>query len=73
MPIYEYRCPKCGKRYELLRGYDEMNEPFSCETEHCGGIPVLVLSNVSVQTRNYLPASEMKRIGKRFFSEIRFR
>ena len=34
MPIYEYRCPKCGVDFELIRHMDKMNEPAECP--QCG-------------------------------------
>lgn len=34
MPIYEYRCPKCGIDFELMRRFSEMNEPALCP--QCG-------------------------------------
>jgi putative FmdB family regulatory protein len=33
MPIYEYECPRCGKRFEKLQG---MNERFSLGCPDCG-------------------------------------
>lgn len=31
MPIYEYECPKCGKRIERLRSYRQMKiRPVCC-------------------------------------------
>ncbi|MEK7281660.1 MAG: zinc ribbon domain-containing protein [Chloroflexota bacterium] len=34
MPIYEYRCAKCGREFELMRKLSEMDEPASCP--QCG-------------------------------------
>lgn len=41
MPLYEYYCPKCESKYELLRPLSRMNEPASCPTGHSGGERVL--------------------------------
>ncbi|MDX1978934.1 MAG: zinc ribbon domain-containing protein [Bryobacteraceae bacterium] len=30
MPIYEYRCPKCGSTFEKLRRISESSEPTDC-------------------------------------------
>jgi len=38
MPLYDYRCPVCGARYELLRRIREMDEPATCPLGHAGGI-----------------------------------
>ncbi|HLF08853.1 MAG TPA: zinc ribbon domain-containing protein, partial [Dehalococcoidia bacterium] len=38
MPLYDYRCPVCGARYELLRRIREMDEPATCPEGHAGGI-----------------------------------
>lgn len=34
MPIYEYRCPKCGTSFEKLRRFAEADEPIECP--QCG-------------------------------------
>lgn len=30
MPLYEYRCPKCGERFELLRSLSERDDETEC-------------------------------------------
>lgn len=30
MPIYEYRCPKCGTDFELMRRMAEIDKPAPC-------------------------------------------
>lgn len=38
MPVYEYRCPKCGENFELVQKITE--EPVKlCPREGCGGEP----------------------------------
>lgn len=34
MPIYEYRCPKCGTDFELMRPFSEADKPAPCP--NCG-------------------------------------
>lgn len=31
MPIYEYQCQNCGRKFELLRSFSEADSPTSCE------------------------------------------
>jgi putative FmdB family regulatory protein len=30
MPLYEYRCQKCGKRFEVLRGMQDADRFLEC-------------------------------------------
>ena len=30
MPIYEYKCQECGKRFEILRSFKEADQPITC-------------------------------------------
>jgi putative FmdB family regulatory protein len=44
MPIYEYECKKCGEKFELRRGFNDLDEEIKCPkcgTKH----PKRVLSN----------------------------
>ena len=34
MPIYEYRCPKCGQDFELMRPFSQADELAPCPS--CG-------------------------------------
>ncbi len=34
MPIYEYICLDCKKEYEILRSFNEADEPIDCD--ECG-------------------------------------
>ena len=34
MPLYEYKCPKCGLKFELLRSFRQANEGVSCPRCH---------------------------------------
>jgi putative FmdB family regulatory protein len=37
MPVYEYFCPKCTSKYELLRPMNRSDEPGTCPKGHGGG------------------------------------
>ena len=41
MPLYEYFCPKCTSKYELLRPMDRSDEPGTCPKGHSGGARTL--------------------------------
>jgi len=46
MPIYEYRCRKCGKLFEKIQKVDEGGDSLKCP--YCGGKkPEKVLSSFS--------------------------
>jgi len=30
MPIYEYKCPRCGVKFEILRGISSVHEDLKC-------------------------------------------
>jgi len=36
MPMYEYRCPKCGHEFERLLKHSERDDPQPCPNEKCG-------------------------------------
>lgn len=31
MPIYEYKCQECGKRFEALRSIKDADDPIQCQ------------------------------------------
>lgn len=35
MPLYEYFCSTCGKTFELLRKYEDMDKHVSCSEVGC--------------------------------------
>lgn len=43
MPLYEYRCPTCAARFELLRPMSRASEPATCPAGHPGAERVLSL------------------------------
>ena len=34
MPLYEYRCPKCGNDYEVIKGFSEDADHDTCPKCH---------------------------------------
>lgn len=44
MPVYEYRCEKCGKVHEVIQGVKDA--PLS-ECSDCGGVLHKLISNTS--------------------------
>jgi putative FmdB family regulatory protein len=34
MPLYEYYCPPCGNRFELLRPMSQMDDAATCPSGH---------------------------------------
>ena len=34
MPIYEYLCDQCGKKFEALRSFSSADDPIDCEACH---------------------------------------
>ena len=48
MPLYEYRCSKCGRIFELLRRRVEKDEAASCPD--CGGEGRRIVSMPAVKT-----------------------
>jgi len=47
MPLYEYRCQKCGKSVELLRKFEEKEAEVICSDDLCKGEARSVLSRSS--------------------------
>jgi putative FmdB family regulatory protein len=44
MPIYEYQCDKCGRRFEIMQ---RMTEPLLAACEQCGGHVRRLISQTS--------------------------
>ena len=51
MPIYEFKCPTCGRRFEELRKYDRREDPAPCPTEGCGQEARRMVSAVSFELK----------------------
>ncbi len=43
MPLYEYYCPKCTSKYELLRSMGRAEDAATCPKGHAGGTRTLSL------------------------------
>ena len=43
MPLYEYYCPTCPQKFELLRPMSRSEEPATCPNGHPGASRVLSL------------------------------
>jgi putative FmdB family regulatory protein len=46
MPIYEYRCESCGRRFEKLQ---RLNDPLCTKCPHCGGYLKKIPSPPAIQ------------------------
>ncbi|HEX5939836.1 MAG TPA: zinc ribbon domain-containing protein [Dehalococcoidia bacterium] len=44
MPLYEYYCPKCESKFEMLRSMDRADESTSCPQGHPSATRVLSLT-----------------------------
>lgn len=55
MPIYEYRCPKCGIDFELVRPMSEMGKPTSCP--ECGAEAERLVSTFASKVGFYVRPS----------------
>ncbi len=47
MPIYEFRCPSCGRQFEELRKVDDRDRPARCPSESCAREAVRLVSRTS--------------------------
>lgn len=45
MPIYEYRCPKCENKFELLRSFEDSSKDAPCPK--CGAESKRAISRFS--------------------------
>ncbi|MFC1999301.1 zinc ribbon domain-containing protein [Chloroflexota bacterium] len=50
MPLYEYVCPRCGNRFELIRSSSRSGEEAVCP--HCSNTAERVLSTFACFTRD---------------------
>ena len=48
MPIYEYSCPKCSSRFELLRSVSQVGEPAACP--ECQAVAERLISRFACRT-----------------------
>jgi putative FmdB family regulatory protein len=47
VPIYEYKCPACGRTFEERRKHDDRDRPARCPTEACATEAVRLVSRTS--------------------------
>lgn len=45
MPLYEYYCPICEEKFELLRPMSRLSEPAECSRGHLAGRLVSAFSS----------------------------
>ena len=50
MPIYEYHCPKCESKFELLRSMSKMDDAANCPK--CEGSSERILSRFSAFSKD---------------------
>jgi putative FmdB family regulatory protein len=43
MPLYEYYCPTCSQKFEILRPMSRSDEPATCPEGHAGAERVVSL------------------------------
>jgi putative FmdB family regulatory protein len=55
MPIYEYRCTKCGNEFELRRPFSEVQTPALCP--QCGASSEKLISGFGSQVGYYVRAT----------------
>ena len=57
MAVYEYRCPKCRKEFELMRPMSEAEKPAKCPK--CGSKAQKLMSGLGPKTGDSIqPAGE---------------
>ena len=57
MPLYEYYCPKCASKYELLRPMDRSDEPGTCPKGHAAG--ARTITTFAAVTKGGSPSAAM--------------
>ena len=55
MAVYEYRCPKCRKEFELMRPMSEAEKPAKCPK--CGSKAQKLMSGLSSKTGDSIRAT----------------
>lgn len=55
MPVYEYRCPTCDDRFDLLRSFSQADEPAICPAGHVVAERLVSLPAARVESGRPLP------------------
>lgn len=55
MPLYEYRCPTCDHRFELLRSFSQSDEPAICPSGHVVAQRLVSVPAARVESGRPLP------------------
>ena len=55
MAVYEYRCPKCRKEFELMRPMSEAEKPAKCPK--CGSKAQKLMSGLGSKTGDLIRAA----------------
>jgi len=58
MPIYEYRCSKCSKDFELMRPFSQANEPGLCPDCGAAGERMISVFASTVEFGIQVPAKQ---------------
>jgi putative FmdB family regulatory protein len=59
MPLYEYYCPVCDQRFELLRPMTRASEPAACPAGHPGAERVISVFSAFAKG----PSGEVSAVG----------
>lgn len=63
MPVYEYRCPKCGNEFDLMRPISRADEPAPCPK--CGSPGEKLMSTFASKAGFYIRAPRKPAFRKR--------
>ena len=63
MPVYEYRCPKCGNEFEVMRPISKADEPALCPK--CGSSGEKLMSPFASKAGFYVRAPRKPPFRKR--------
>ncbi|HEX9767266.1 MAG TPA: zinc ribbon domain-containing protein [Nitriliruptorales bacterium] len=55
MPVYEYRCPTCHDRFELLRSFSQADQPAICPSGHVVAERLVSMPAARVESGGPLP------------------